>query len=57
MRAVTHYDVSTEQCEQALQVMLSLLNDAESHAKHVSKHAMTNGTAFYGPEGKTVRGY
>ncbi|CAK0787132.1 hypothetical protein CVIRNUC_010348 [Coccomyxa viridis] len=57
MRAVTHYDVSTEQCEQALQVMLSLLNEAESHAKHVSKYAMTNGTSLIGPEAKTVKGY
>ena len=57
MRAVTHYDVSTEQCEQALKVMLSLLDGAESHAKHVSKYAMTNGTSLIGPEAKTVKGY
>lgn len=57
MRAVTHYDVTTEQCKQALKAMLSILDEAESHAKHASKHAMTNGTSLVGPEAKTVNGY
>lgn len=57
LRAVTHFDVTTAQCKQALQIMLSILEEPGKHAAHASKAALSNGTHLIGPEAKTVNGY
>ena len=57
LRAVTHYDVSTEQCEKALEVMLAILAEPEKHARLPGKWAVGNGTPLVGPEAQTVNGY
>ena len=57
LRAVTHYDVSTEQCKKALEVMLAILAEPEKHARLPGKFAVGNGTPLVGPEAQTVNGY
>lgn len=57
LRAVTHYDVSTEQCKKALEVMLAILAEPDRHALLPGKWAMGNGTPLVGPEAQTVNGY
>ena len=52
---MTHYDVTSEQCQEALEVMLAVLNEPAQHAWLPGKCA--NGTPLVGPEAPTVNGY
>ena len=57
IRAVTHYDVTSEQCQKALDVMLAVLNEPAEHVSLPGKCAVGNGTPLIGPEARTVNGY
>lgn len=60
LRAVTHFDVSTEQCKQALKVILGILDEPEKYKKPVSNGVKLSGTSngcLVGPEAKTMNGY
>ena len=54
---MTHYDVTSEQCQKALEVILAVLNEPSQHIKLPSRCAMGNGTPLVGPEAPTVNGY
>lgn len=54
---MTHYDVTSEQCQKALEVILAVLNEPSQHIKLPGKCAMGNGTPLVGPEAPTVNGY
>ena len=54
---MTHYDVSTEQCKKALEVMLAILAEPEKHAQLPGKWPVGNGTPLVRPEAQTVNGY
>lgn len=54
---MTHYDVTSEQCQKALEVMLAVLNEPAEHVRLPGKCAVGNGTPLVGPEARTVNGY
>ncbi len=54
---MTHYDVTSEQCQKALEVMLAVLNEPAEHARLPARCATGKGTPLVGPEAPTVNGY
>ena len=48
---MTHYDVTSEQCQKALEVMLAVLNEPAEHARLPSQMRDGQGNAPRGPRG------